>query len=91
VGTLSRVTHHANGTSLRSLSSARQLRQVDQHSAAASNSFLQTVMQQAFDANGSVTQKVTGQGNLSLTWDARNRLATASTTGAALSRVGSLI
>jgi RHS repeat-associated protein len=81
VGTLSRVTF-ANGTSMRSLASARQLRQVDQHSAAVSNSFLQTVMQQSFDANGSVTQKVTGQGNLSLTWDARNRLTTASTTGA---------
>jgi RHS repeat-associated protein len=81
VGTLLRVTF-ANGTSMRSLASARQLRQVDQHSAAVSNSFLQTVMQQSFDANGSVTQKVTGQGNLSLTWDARNRLVSASTTGA---------
>jgi RHS repeat-associated protein len=58
---------------------AQQLKQIDRYNAA--NVLQGALGLLAYDANGSLTSKQTGNGTLTLGWDESNQLKTASTTG----------
>jgi len=74
-GNRSRLTQAATGNYYRyNLDAAQQLNQIQQFNS--SNTLIDTVNLQ-YDTNGSLTSKQSPQGTLTLTWDAMNRLASA--------------